>query len=240
MACYKKLMGQAPDLDDLLQYNPQVGKSMQALLNNDSPTLKDELYMTFTYEYESWGERKVVELKEGGSNIYVSQENKEEYVELFIDYVFNKQCEKFFDYFSKGFHKVCQGDLIGTFEPEELELLICGSTLLDFNALREAARYQDGFDEDSPGIQRFWEVLLEFTEEEKKKFLMFTTGCDRAPIKGLSDLRITISKHGDDESKLPSVHTCFNHLLLPDYKTVDTMGAKIKQAIENSEGFGLI
>ena len=125
---------------------------MQSLLNNDSPTLKDELFMTFTYEYESFGEKKVEELKEGGASIYVDQSNKEEYVELFVDYIFNRQCEKFFTSFANGFHKVCQGELINTFEPEELELLICGSTDLDFQALKSAADYQDGYTEDSPTI----------------------------------------------------------------------------------------
>ena len=81
---------------------------------------------------------------------------------------------------------------------------------------------------------------MEFNEDEKKQFLSFTTGCDRAPINGLGALKIHISKHGDDESKLPSVHTCFNHLLLPAYTTLEMTREKVKQAIENSEGFGLI
>jgi len=81
---------------------------------------------------------------------------------------------------------------------------------------------------------------MSFDENEKKQFLSFTTGCDRAPIAGLGHLKIHISKHGEDESQLPSVHTCFNHLLLPEYKSLETMKSKLKQAIENSEGFGLI
>ena len=39
MACYKKLMGQPLGLEDLLQFDPHIGKSMQSILNNNSPTL---------------------------------------------------------------------------------------------------------------------------------------------------------------------------------------------------------
>lgn len=239
-ACYKRLLDEEPDLEDLIAYDPKIGNSMKALLENESPNLEDELYLTFTYEYESWGEQRVDELKPNGKNIYVSQENKHEYVALFIDYIFNKSVEKFWKNFYEGFHKVCHGDILNLCQPDELELLICGSTVLDFNALRRSTRHQDGYDEDSPAVKMFWEVVEEFDNEEKKKLLMFCTGCDRAPINGLGSLKFYISRHGDDESKLPSAHTCFNHLLLPEYSDIETMRSKLKQAIENSEGFGLI
>ena len=35
------------------------------------------------------------------------------------------------------------------FEPEELEALVCGGTDLDFGALQQAAKYEDGFEETS-------------------------------------------------------------------------------------------
>jgi len=63
--------------------------------------------------------------------------------------VFNKQIERFFKSFYDGFHKVCKGQFLYTFEPEELELLICGSPILDFHALRKVAKYEDGYDANS-------------------------------------------------------------------------------------------
>ena len=39
--------------------------------------------------------------------------------------------------------------LMHLFEPEELEALVCGGTDLDFTALQQAARYEDGFEETS-------------------------------------------------------------------------------------------
>ena len=37
--------------------------------------------------------KEEVELKPNGKNILVSKENSIEYVDLYIDYIFNKQCE---------------------------------------------------------------------------------------------------------------------------------------------------
>ncbi len=65
----------------------------------------------------------------------VNEGNREEYVDLYIDYIFSKQCEGQLRSLQKGFYKVCDEDLIQQFfKPEELELLICGSSSLDFHA----------------------------------------------------------------------------------------------------------
>ena len=133
--------------------------------------------------------------------------------------------------------------------PEELELIICGSVELNFYELQKVARYEDGYLKDSITIKLFWEVIHEMSKEDQKKFIFFTTGCDRAPINGLGNfiiyifkgnLVIAISRGGPDSDKLPSAHTCFNHLLLPDYQNKEKLRQRLTLAIQNSEGFGLM
>ena len=76
---------------------------------------------------------------------------------------------------------------------EELELIICGTEDLNFNELQKAIKYEDGYTKDSLTIQHFWQVLNELSFEDKRRFVFFTTGCDRAPIGGLGKLkRLTI------------------------------------------------
>ena len=53
-------------------------------------------------------------------------------------------------------------------------------------------------------------------------------------------MRFTISRAGPDSERLPSSHTCFNHLLLPNYATREKLERKLKQALQSSEGFGMI
>jgi ubiquitin-protein ligase E3 A len=74
---------------------------------------------------------------------------------------------------------------------------------------------------------------------QKKKLLLFSTGSDRVPIRGLGSLPFTIQKHGPDSERLPSASTCFNILLLPNYSTKEKLQQKLLQGIEASEGFGL-
>ena len=39
------------------------------------------------------------------------------------------------------------------------------------------------------------------------------------PIKGLSTMTFIITRNGPDSDRLPTAHTCFNHLLLPDRRS---------------------
>ena len=47
----------------------------------------------------------------------------------------------------------------------------------------------------------FWEVIHLFDEEQKRRFLFFCTGSDRAPIKGLGSMNFIIMKHGIDSDR---------------------------------------
>jgi len=145
-----------------------------------------------------------------------------------------------FDAFKKGFLFVCDGRALKLFEPEELMLLICGSPVLDFYELEKATSYDNGYDKDSPTIKLFWEVVHELSEAEKKKLLFFATGSDRSPIGGLGKLNFVITRHGGDTDRLPTSHTCFNHLLLPDYGSKMKLETLLKKAITNSTGFGML
>jgi hypothetical protein len=82
-------------------------------------------------------------------------------------------------------------------------------------------------------------VVHAFTTDQKKNFLSFTTGCARAPVGGLGCLPLIIQRSGPDSARLPTAHTCFNTLLLPEYHTRAKLRNHLLLAIENAEGFGL-
>ena len=100
--------------------------------------------------------------------------------------------------------------------------------------------FQNGYDKDHPTIKYFWEVFHELEEEDKRKFLLFLTGTDRVPMFGfMSSKKLTIQKTGDT-NYLPVAHTCFNLLDLPEYATKEKLKFKLLQAIEGTQGFGLV
>jgi ubiquitin-protein ligase E3 A len=86
------------------------------------------------------------------------------------------------------------------------------------------------------------QVVHELDEAQQKRLLFFMTGSDRVPIKGLAHLTppFVISRNGDEDSRLPTAHTCFNHLLLPAYSNREVLRARLLLALENAEGFGLM
>ena len=239
ISVYKKLLGIKPTFEDLKECDNELYKNLSYILNNDDPKLEEELDSNFTVVDDKFGEKILVPLKPGGENIMINNTNKTEYVDLYVDWYFNKSIQEYFFSFEKGFYKVFNRNLTKILTPQELELIICGTQVLDFYELKLACVYEE-FDKESITIKYFWEILLNFNEEEKKKFLSFVTGCDRAPIDGLGSLQITITNGGSDLDKLPTAHTCFNNLILPDYKNKEKMKKALLTAINYSEGFGLI
>ena len=57
---------------------------------------------------------------------------------------------------------------------------------------------------------------------------------------GLAKLPFCVSRAGPDSDLLPSAHTCFNHVLLPEYTTKEKCERLMKLAISHAHGFGLM
>jgi ubiquitin-protein ligase E3 A len=239
ISIYKKLLGIKPTFEDLKECDMELYNNLNYILKQDNPKLEEELDSNFTVIDDKFGEKIEIPLKPGGDKIMINNSNKEEYVELYTDWYFNKSIDGYFRSFEKGFYKVFNKSLTKILTPNELELILCGTQILDFHELKIAAQYEE-YDKNSETIKYFWEILFDFNEEEKKKFLSFVTGCDRAPIDGLGSLSITITNGGNDLNQLPTAHTCFNNLILPDYKNKEKMKKALLTAINYSEGFGLI
>ena len=125
------------------------------------------------------------------------------------------------------------------FAPDELDILVSGEEVLDWEELQKNAKYKDGYSANSKVIKWFWEIFNTYSPEMKCKFLLFTTGSDRAPVGGLANVVITIQKV-NDPSKLPVSHTCFNILCLPNYPRKNDLKRKLEIALTQTEGFGLV
>jgi len=237
---YKKLLDEKIELNDLQDIDSQMHKNLLFLLNYTENNLEDTLGLSFEVEVENFGEIHAIELKEGGKNIMINQENKKEYVDLYLDWKFNKSIQNFFNALYKGFYRVADKSIFKIIDSKELELIICGKEDLNFEDLEKGSICSDGYTEESLTVKHFWEVIKDFDDNLKKKFLFFLSGCDRAPVKGLTNLRLIIGRQGPDSDKLPTAHTCFNYLLLPDYQNKEKLKKLLLISIENSEGFGLM
>jgi len=72
-----------------------------------------------------------IELKPGGTDIVVTEDNKKEYVDHVVEYRISKRVKEQFDAFMSGFSELIPQDLITVFDERELELLIGGMSEID-------------------------------------------------------------------------------------------------------------
>ncbi|XP_052738018.1 ubiquitin-protein ligase E3A isoform X2 [Bicyclus anynana] len=242
MVVYRKLMGKKGSFEDLADWNATLYNGLKDMLEYTGSDLEEVYYQTFRICYtDVFGNNIFHDLKENGDDIFVTQENKREFIDLYADFLLNKSVETQFKAFRRGFVMVTDESQLGMlFRPEEVETLVCGSKNFDFNELEKSTEYDGGYTAESQTIKDFWSIVHSLSLEDKRKLLQFTTGSDRVPVGGLSHLKLVIARNGPDCARLPTAHTCFNVLLLPEYENKEKLEDRLMKAISYSKGFGII
>ncbi|CAO3578332.1 unnamed protein product [Absidia cylindrospora] len=192
---------------------------------------------------DPFGEMVTVDLKPGGRDIEVTEENKKEYVNLVTEWRISKRVDEQFQAFKEGFNQLIPQDLINVFDERELELLIGGIAEIDVDDWKKHTDYR-GYTEQDDVIQWFWTCVRSWDSEKKSRLLQFTTGTSRIPVNGFKDLqgsdgprRFTIEKSGE-VTQLPKAHTCFNRIDMPPYRSYESLVNKLSMAVEETMGFG--
>ncbi|XP_072177562.1 probable E3 ubiquitin-protein ligase HECTD2 [Diadema setosum] len=224
-------------LDDLEQINPDLAHGLKELLEYDGD-VEDDLCTTFQCSLPVYGTVMTYDLKPNGANIPVTNENRREYVDLYVNFLLNKSIYEQFAAFYHGFHSVCASNALIMLRPEEVEMLVCGSPTIDYEELEKVTTY-NGFDKEDVTVKYFWEVAKGYPVPLQKKLLLFATGSDRIPIGGMGEMSFKIIRVDTSSNMLPMSHTCFNQLILPPYKSKRQLKQKLTIAISNAEGFGL-
>ncbi|KAK7466890.1 hypothetical protein VKT23_003953 [Stygiomarasmius scandens] len=237
---YKMILKKKVTLADLESVDAELHRGMTWMLENDITDIIDE---TFTTTEERFGEMVTIDLKPGGADIPVTEENKKDYVDLIVEYRISKRVKEQFDAFMSGFSELIPQDLITVFDERELELLIGGMSEIDVDDWTKFTDYR-GYEMNDEVIQWFWKCVRSWPPERKSRLLQFATGTSRIPVNGFKDLqgsdgprRFTIEKSGDP-SQLPKSHTCFNRIDLPPYKDYASLEQKLTLAVEETVGFG--
>ncbi|GLB38349.1 putative ubiquitin-protein ligase [Lyophyllum shimeji] len=237
---YKMILGKQMSLADLESVDADLHRSLVWMLGNDITDVLDE---TFSLTEERFGEMVTIELKPGGEELPVTEENKKEYVDSVVAYRISKRVKAQFDAFMEGLLELIPADLLGVFDERELELLIGGMSEIDMDDWTKFTDYR-GYEKTDQVIEWFWQCIRSWPAERKSRLLQFTTGTSRVPVNGFKDLqgsdgprRFTIEKSGDPQG-LPRSHTCFNRLDLPPYEDYQSLETKLLFAIEETEGFG--
>lgn len=235
LALFKKLLGVRPSLDDLRELSLSVGKSLQYVLDYEEDL--QNLDMDFSIV---WDETEV-ELDPLNPGKPVTNHNKKEFVEAYVNHVFNTSVESAFEEFRRGFFQVCDQYAVQLFRPEELRGVLVGSEIYDWAIFKKNTVYEPEYHFQHPTIQMFWEVFDKLNEEQKKDFLWFLTGFRIAPILGLGQIqmnvRVKLILYGSINENFPQSLTCHSILDLPLYSSKKVLMSRLTEAIKPEQGF---
>uniref|UniRef100_A0A0A9Z0S7 E3 ubiquitin-protein ligase n=1 Tax=Lygus hesperus TaxID=30085 RepID=A0A0A9Z0S7_LYGHE len=236
---YKMMLGKSIELKDMESVDSEYYNSLLWIKENDP----SELGLTFSIDEDSLGHMCQRELKPNGANLSLTEENKDEYIRLVIEWRFVSRVQEQMNAFLEGFNALVPLNFIKIFDENELELLMCGIQNIDVKDWKNNTVYKGDYHANHITIQWFWRVVLSFNNEMRSRLLQFVTGTSRVPMNGFKELygsngpqMFTIEKWGTTDN-YPRAHTCFNRLDLPPYESFQDLRDKLVKAIEGSQGF---
>ena len=240
------------NLEDIKYYDIEIYNSLKILLTTNLDN-KEDIYFIWNIN------GKEIELINNGSNILVNNNNKHIFINKVIELICFKSIEIELKSLKKGFITILSINYINIFTIEELSFVLSGQDIININDWKANTIYKGNIKEKSKIIQLFWEVLSELNNEQLLLFYKFCTGSMRIPLDGFSALsgpRNKIMKFtiecicnndndknvNNDKScnKLITAQTCFNSIILPEYKTKEEIKKAINIILENDTNyFGL-
>ena len=168
------------------------------------------LERNFSVEMVVMGETKEVELKPGGKDIEVTEENKAEFFKLLARRRLIDDVKPQLSHLLRGFYEVIPPQLIQVFDYRELELFLCGLPSIDVNDWRQNTTYKGQLTAGHKVSKWFWsvrgkaprvpfhagaetidlilQVVEELSQEDKAKLLLYCTGTSRVPVLGFKAL----------------------------------------------------
>ncbi|KAG8235149.1 hypothetical protein J437_LFUL015189 [Ladona fulva] len=164
----------------------------------------------------------------------ITSSNRHEYVKLALQYRLHEFDEQVAAV-REGMAKVVPVPLLSLFSGYELETMVCGSPDIPLSLLKSVATYK-GVDANAPLVQWFWDVMEEFSNQERSLFLRFVWGRTRLPrtiadFRGRDFVLQVLDKYNPPDHFLPESYTCFFLLKMPRYSCKTVLREKLKYAI---------
>ncbi|XP_053814710.1 E3 ubiquitin-protein ligase Itchy homolog isoform X3 [Vidua chalybeata] len=182
---YKRILNKAVGLKDLESVDPEFYNSLIWVKENDIEECGLEMF--FSVDKEILGEIKSHDLKPNGSNILVTEENKEDYIRLVAEWRLSRGVEEQTQAFFEGFNEILPQQYLQYFDAKELEVLLCGMQEIDLNDWQRHTIYRH-YTRTSRQIVWFWQFVKEIDNEKRMRLLQFVTGTCRLPVGGFADL----------------------------------------------------
>lgn len=237
---YKHLLGWPITFDDLEAQDEEYYTALKKFTTLEDLSI---MCLDFTVTEDMMGLRKDIELVPGGAMKEVTSENLPEYLEANLKYRMLNRCKPQITELMLGFFDIIPEPALTVFDPNELELILCGLPTIDMNDWMDNTKYSGYYEHKGKNdkiVKWFWEVVQhDFDQEMKARLLQFVTGTSGVPPRGFSVLqgndgnikKFCIHGVSRDQYVYPRAHTCFNRIDLPNYSSKRELREKLGQAV---------
>ncbi|CAO2655590.1 Nn.00g043930.m01.CDS01 [Neocucurbitaria sp. VM-36] len=237
---------------------PGLAKAFQELLDWSDGDVGDVMMREYAFSYEVYGQRIDHDMRypfdpstpgqrQAASPEFpqdeppiVTNKNREQFVRDYIRHLTLHSVAPQLQAFLKGFLTCIHPKSLHLFTPTSLRNLVEGTQHISIPDLKLCTQYEDGYSATHHTILDFWAIVEQYSQEDCRHLLEFVTASDRVPVTGYESITFHIVRIGGEPESLPTSSTCFGKLYLPEYPDRETMSRKLKLAIQNSQGFGVV
>jgi E3 ubiquitin-protein ligase HUWE1 len=219
----KQLLQKRTSFQDVQDVSAELYENLRWILDdgNDPATTG----MTMSYTDDQFGKLVEVDLVPNGRTLPLTRENRAEFVCAYADVVLRNEISEQTEAFKRGFYEIIPIEEIRMFQPDELDLVICGVPEITTEDLVASCNYRPPYSATHPVIQTFSRVLAMLSNTERARLLWFVTGSSQLPVGGLRNIagRSPLVVGPAPAGGMPISHTCFHQLDLPPYTDDTTM-----------------
>jgi len=231
---WKGYIGETTTFEDLEEFDLISAQLVRNIENLDTEEAFEAVFDDLTFT-TTLSDGKKVELKKGGASEVVTFDKRLEFTKLLVQARLG-ECEKQIEAMKKGTAAIIPIDCLKVLTWKEMENLVCGRPDFDVEWLKNRTSYQGSLSASTPSVQKLWEVLTEFSPEERGSFLRFVYGQTRLPPSAggyAQELSMeNLDKYGfTSDQLLPEAATCSFKLKLPLYSSKEILRTKLLYAI---------
>ncbi|CAM9757293.1 unnamed protein product [Heterosigma akashiwo] len=227
---YKHLLGWPLLFSDLEQVDHETYNGLLQMLELDDVSV---CCVDFTVTEERFGAAETIDLKPGGADIDVTNDNVGEYLEALLRYRLCGRVQAQLTALLAGFYEVVPEPLLSVFDFQELELLLCGLPTIDLDDWRRHTEYVGEYERRKANHQPPSPLppvpappvaagpgVLQGNDGNIRKF--------------------TVNSLPVESAIFPRAHTCFNRIDLPLYKSKRDLKTHLALAVQlEATGFDI-
>eukprot|EP01100_Stratorugosa_tubuloviscum_P002070 TRINITY_DN1476_c0_g2_i1.p1 TRINITY_DN1476_c0_g2~~TRINITY_DN1476_c0_g2_i1.p1 ORF type:complete len:523 (-),score=215.30 TRINITY_DN1476_c0_g2_i1:24-1592(-) len=237
-AMFKMMLGRGITIADFQTVDRDLYLQLNSLFQQD-PAIIESLELNFTTTLDRFGHTEIHELQANGADVLVTSTNLCRYVATYSIWRMVECVRPQIINFLEGFFDIIPVQMLELFNEAELELLICGVKEINVQDWQRNSRYA-GFSGHGQTPKWFWEIMEEFTNEQRSLVLQFATGTTSIIDFSILEPPFALICIGTSDTTLPIAHTCFNRIDLSNYISKELLRKHLLIVLEfGSKGFGI-